>query len=181
MKVYNMPPEFEKAVKVCMKKLEQYQHETLPYEIPSSIYKKTGSIVGVRKLAKIREIPSGNGWRWNQAKKRYSALSETFNLEFEVLKLVPRKSVKSNIVKLPKLKLWQVNFKNSNSPIIIYWCERGTDLESTSSDLDLDLEAYSFLAEFINPEVGKELWPNHPKYTSPSTFDELIEYLVVNE
>ena len=66
-----MPPEFEKAIKVSIKIVVQYQNEILPFNIPSSIYKKTGSIVGVRKLAKIREIPSGKGWRWNQAKNRY--------------------------------------------------------------------------------------------------------------
>jgi len=110
MRTYNsnsqpLPPEFEKAFKVACKQLDN-SIAKLSVKLPSSIWTTSGGCVCISKKPKIREIPSGKGWRWNQAKNRYYATVENLNVEVEVLKLVPRKSIRSTITKLPKLKLW---------------------------------------------------------------------------
>jgi len=173
------PPEFEQALKVIEKRIERLLAQPESH-LTHSVYMKTDSLVAVKALPKIREIPSGEGWRWNQAKRRYVVTFDKISTEVEIMKLVPRKSVRSTLDRLPKLKLWQIKSVNRKSSFAAYWCEKGSD--SDIEGQELNLEDYSFLAEFMEPSEGQELWPEHQMYNSPasSTFDidSFMNYLM---
>ena len=175
-----IPPEFERASNVIEKRVERLlAHSNVL--LTTSLWKNTDSLVAVKKIPKIREIPSGDGWRWNQAKRKYNTTFDKISTDVEIMKLVPRKSVRSTICRLPKLKLWQITSTNIRSPFAVYWCEKGSDSDNEFQDMDIN--DYSFLAEFIEPEEGKLLWPDHPLYNSNlpcSSFDidDIMEYLL---
>ena len=174
-----IPPEFERASNVIEKRVERLlAHSNVL--LTTSLWKNTDSLVAVKKIPKIREIPSGDGWRWNQAKRKYNTTFDKISTDVEIMKLVPRKSVRSSISRLPKLKLWQIKSVNRKTPFAAYWCEKGSD--SDIEGQELNLEDYSFLAEFMEPCEGQQLWPEHPMYNSPasSTFDidSFMNYLM---
>lgn len=157
------PPEYDRASQVIGKYyLKMKETNTMPsttHGMTSNLWKSTDSLVCINRRPKIRDIPSGIGWRWNQAKRRFSMVNEETGFTIEILKLVPRKSAGSSLEALPKLKLWQGSFYNDENTTI-FWCEKGEDHVST----DLKLSDYSFLSKFMdNRALGDHLWPNTDK------------------
>jgi len=174
------PPEFERASNIIEKSVEKLLAHSDIF-LTTSLWMITDSLIAVKKVPKIREIPSGDGWRWNQAKRKYNATFDKISTEVEIMKLVPRKSVRSTIDRLPKLKLWQITSTNRRLPFAVYWCEKGSDSDNEFQNMNLN--DYSFLAEFIDPEEGKLLWPDHPLYNSSLPYpsfdiDAITEYLL---
>ena len=170
-KVATLPPEFDRAMKFINKRLLRVLNSPVPV-LPSSIWESTNNLLVINKSPKIRDIPHGMNWRWNQAKNRYKVSLDEISTSAEILKLVPRKT-SEKLSTLPKLKLWQVKSLNKNNIFTIYWCEKGAD---SSDNINLKLKDFSFLAEFIEPEIGKSLWPEHPIYKNHYTesFDEEV-------
>lgn len=149
-----LPQEFIQATKVFDEIISRgtYQRTKLTYEC----FFHSNAITVCKKSVKIRDIPSGYGWRWNQAKRRYSIKKEGYS--YELLKLVPRKTPTSTLKTLPKLKLWRAVVLSGRCKAIILWCERGQDIpESTLNDIHLsDL---TFLAPLMDRDTAIELWP----------------------
>ena len=172
-----LPPEFKKAFKVFSKTLKSVDNGIIPTgKLTKEVWSQSGNLVHVDKRPRIREIPSGNGWRWNQAKKRYTVTCEVNGNPVEIMKLVPRKTVNTPLIKLPKLKIFQLC--DEITSFTTFWCEKGADSDPT---LDLDVSDYSFLAEFMNPSEAIDIWPElcldfeleSPISTSPSPKDQL--------
>lgn len=177
MRTYNsnshpLPPEFEKAYKVACKQLDN-PNAKLSIKLPSSIWTTSGGCVCIKKKPKIREIPSGDGWRWNQAKRRYNVTHDKSGSSLELLKLVPRKTVRSHLKTLPTLKLWQVTVTGKRN-LAIFWCEKGSD-SIESVDDDIDLADFSFLAPFMDPAEASTLWPTEtPVESHPVDMSNLL-------
>ena len=195
-----LAPEFEKALKMATKRIEPLITSSFKAQkMCSDLWMKSGTVIIIHKKPKIRDIPSGEGWRWNQAKRKHIVMSESFNMPLEIMKLVPRKAFKGSSQSLPKVKLWQVCLLNAINPITVFWCERGIDecenmcISTTFEKEDnttLDISDFSFLAPFMNPNDGRELWPDLPMYKSmdnnvnstslsqPADWDELVYLLL---
>lgn len=163
-----IPPEFEKASKIISKRLESHASKPIYQKLSSQMWLKSGTSSVIRKKPKIRDIPSGNGWRWNQAKRRYHITNDKLNLSFEILKLVPRRCVRSHLKTLPTLKLWQACICNKKTPLTIFWCERGVDSMDIyqqqefvpESQESIEISDFLFLARFMHPSHAQQIWPN---------------------
>ena len=169
----SLPPEFSNALKKLTSTFKDAT--TQQTKLSPSIWQNSESNASLNRVPKIREIPSGNGWRWNQAKKRYVVQYDQITIE--LTKLVPRKAVRSHLTSLPKLKLWQGIITNNNEPdSAVYWCEKGADL---TEEPELALEEYSFLSEYMSEEDSKQLWPELPIFTTLSTeWENMVELLL---
>ena len=157
------PPEFSQAFDVLHKHLHfLIQHRrAIPQQLTDELWMYSGNLSHVTKSSKIRDVPSGIGWRWNQAKRKYVIKHHQTGISLELLKLVPRKSVRSTLANLPKLKLWQgTTIEQQHTPITVFWCEKGFDSNEISSN-DLDISDYEFLAPFMDQHIGEELWPHN--------------------
>jgi len=69
--VSSLPPEFQNALGI----LQNIKNENIRFDLRSSIWEETHSCAYVKRKLKVREIPSGSQWKWNQAKKRYTIAS----------------------------------------------------------------------------------------------------------
>mmetsp|Transcript_38752 Transcript_38752/g.66518 ORF Transcript_38752/g.66518 Transcript_38752/m.66518 type:complete len:189 (-) Transcript_38752:36-602(-) len=152
----SLPPEFDKAFKVLSKRIHS-SFNCPTVKLTDTLWMETGAIESIKKKLKIREIPSGSEWRWNQAKRRYTLSCEKSGILIELTKLVPRKSARSTLTTLPKYKLWQASVLSKTNPMTVFWCEKGADFNEPKEDLQL--QDYSFLAEFMDASEAKQLWP----------------------
>ena len=160
------PPEFSQAFEVLHKHLLflLLNRRVIPQQLSDELWMYSGNVSHVTRSSKIRDVPSGVGWRWNQAKRKYVIKHHQTGISLELLKLVPRKSVRSTLTNLPKLKLWQGTCTDEHNPITVFWCEKGLDSNETSPN-DLNISDYEFLAPFMDQHLGEELWP-HTVYTA---------------
>ena len=171
----SLPPEFEKALKVINRKLEiLHTKPQQTQKLSTNMWSKSGNLTIIKKRPKIRDIPSGFGWRWNQAKRRYNVTNDKVGAKIELLKLVPRKCVRSPISTLPTLKLWQASvvYKvGGKSSITVFWCEKGDKAaeKAVSNPFEMieeqhpnpiNLDDYSFLAPLMDPTEACQLWPS---------------------
>lgn len=172
--VSKLPPEFQTALGI----LQNIQNEDFN-ELQPAIWKETGFCAHAKKKLKIREIPSGSQWKWNQAKKRYTIASFNgeSNTNVELTKLVPRKSVNSTLNKLPKLKLWLGIISNDIKEYSVLWCEKGIDFSPIESP-ELNIDDYVFLADFMDDECSKEFWP-HLSCKSGKEWDEYFNSMFI--
>ena len=178
-----LPPEFEKAASVVNKRIESPEGRlNFTTNLTNNLWRKSNQLVSLKKVPKIREIPSGEGWRWNQAKRRYTIKNDNGS-SIQIIKLVPRRSVRSTLKDLPKLKLWQARTVNKKSNITIFWCEKGADSnintpsQTKEQQPSLDINEFSFLADFMDPIEGQRIWPSLPMYSMPTE----IEWDILNE
>ena len=164
-----LPPEFEKASKIASKRIEYVKNNRnlIASSLTNQIWIQTGNMAQIKYKPKIREIPSGEGWRWNQAKRRYIVTFDKTGTTMELTKLVPRKAARSTLSSLPKLKIWQASVIDKRFPLTVFWCEKGEDALSILPEIELD--DLSFLAPFMEEEEGKLLWPSLPMYSEKNT------------
>lgn len=152
---HQLPPEFENALKIINRKYEEYRlYDRQSNGISDEIWLYNNRTTIINNIPKIREIPSGDDWRWNQSKRRYKVKLQS-GIFLELQKLVPRKFKKDSNT-LPTLKLWRGMLHDLEHPITIFWCEKG--LNRTDESL-LILSEYSFLARFMDSRTANEFWP----------------------
>lgn len=181
----SLPPEFERA----LERITKYFNTTITPPInekliPDKIWKQSGFAVVVSSVPKIRTIPSGEGWRWNQAKHRYTVNVENSNYSVELTKLVPRKSVRSTLDTLPKLKVWKGTILMENNNQTVLWCEKGMDQTDIMNDIkeidNLQIDDYSFLAPFMDSIESTSLFSptdfSSLNWNTHSFYDEYIEF-----
>ena len=156
MLVDELPREFKTALNK-MRSIKQT--ETFKEKLHSCIWTESGGTAILRRSFKIKDIPACSLWRWNQAKRRFHARFDDGDHIIELMKLVPRKRIRTNTTILPKLKLWQgtIDYVESGYSVTIFWCEKG--LDGDSFDEELNIEDYTFLAKFMNESLCRELWP----------------------
>ena len=155
-----LPPEFKSASKVLTRFMNSNVIHKKTQKLSNDMWFRTDSKTFIKKTPKIREIPSGSGWRWNQAKKRYTFFHEKLNSDVELMKLVPRKYPNSTLKSLPKLKLWRATVLDDSNPCTAYWCEKGADSDESFDLVNLQIEDFSFLAPFVDDATRFELWPS---------------------
>ena len=179
---FNLPPEFSKALNFLMTML---QSQTILHsgKVTKDILNQ-GSCQILRYDFTSRSIPSGNGWRWNQAKSRRKVETQMGDVTF--FKLAPRRiATTSNSFTTPNLKLWKfcVHPKNKTEhPFYVLWCERGMVVPDVLADIPpssgcsldqpwdstcnvptrpISINDLEFLAPFMDSNVVCELWPSH--------------------
>lgn len=76
---------------------------------------------------RVRRIPAGKDWRWNQTKCKKHATLTSCNASVIFAKLVPRRTNKSE-TPLPNYKLWyfQIEPEGATGGMTAFWCERGS-------------------------------------------------------
>ena len=156
-----LPPEYVKAVEKLLGSLENRSYTT--HNLPTNEILKQGSIQKLYCSFSSRKIPTGQYWRWNQAKSR-----QTVHLPLGVVtfyKLTARKSKKA-LFEAPKCKLWKFEISPHNGkPFYVLWCEKSsTDVSSLACDSEakseITLQDLSFLKPFMEPELANQLWPS---------------------
>lgn len=177
----NLPPEFNKALEVAIQKFDELLIKRVSsQELTNQLWTTTGFSAFTRKQYKIREIPSGDGWRWNQAKHRYTISDTKYGAPLSIIKLVPRKAAKSSLDSLPKLKLWLISMTYKKYSMSIFWCEKGADLYTPQEELNL--KDYAFLAPFMDPLTSKELFPTYDihnrSFSQEKTWQDLLVELI---
>mmetsp|Transcript_1300 Transcript_1300/g.1678 ORF Transcript_1300/g.1678 Transcript_1300/m.1678 type:complete len:186 (-) Transcript_1300:25-582(-) len=151
---------------------------TLSCHITADVWKESNiNIFNHPLLAK--DIPSCDIWRWNQTKSRKTLTLPTHDLTITLHKLIPRKRRQDITQTVPNHKLWYcvLRYSTSKPSMYILWCERGhtqtrtESTEETNSEDEVNVQDYSFLAEFMEPTQASQLWPetHSPESHSPGT------------
>lgn len=152
-----LPPEFNTALHVFADFLQKNDITQVKQEqLSRKIWEQSNVITTTKRRVKIRDIPSDIGWRWNQAKRKYT-IKNPEGLKFELLKLVPRKSVRSHLNTLPPFKLWRIQVEDIAT---IFWCEKGYDCNPI---FPYDINDFEFLRSFMNPKHANEIWCSKTK------------------
>ena len=161
----DIPPEFHFAFNKMCKRLTFLSNNPLPSSVLQDQFWEKDILLHVYKVPKIRNIPSGSEWRWNQAKRKYSFKKN--GMKVEILKLVPRRLNKNISCKIPKVKLWQACITDTPcNPIVLFWAQSITTKEESKTIPDI--QNYYFLAPFMEDnELQKELWPV-PQFSFPT-------------
>ena len=79
----------------------------------------------------ISDIPSGEGWRWNQTRKKKELQGDALGEVGTMTKLIPRKSKKTPL-DAPPFKLWHLSFEGAGLHSTVLYCERGKPEELTT-------------------------------------------------
>ena len=97
-----------------------------------SVFEKGSMNLYPRQIG-VQSIPTGEGWRWNQTKKRKEHVEET-GTQTVIIKLIPRK-LKNSKENAPRHKLWHVSFTSTSSSSIstVLFCERGAEPRPSTS------------------------------------------------
>ena len=102
-------------------------------------------------------------WVWNQSRARTKVTDYTENIKVSFYKLSARYSRTRTVSQQPQFKLWVFNLavQPNNKDITFLWCEKGnqgvsTDTTEDSLTVELNIEDYGFLADFISEETAKE-------------------------
>merc|ERR1712137_249216 len=105
-----------------------------------------GNFLLTSKKFRTRDIPSGEYWKWNQSKGRYTV--KLGDCEVVFYKLIPRTINK--IHKTPKMKIWcfKVSYPTGKS-VRALWCERGYTKQP-------NLEELEFLKDFMPQQLSDE-------------------------
>jgi hypothetical protein len=93
----------------------------------SSSSLQEGSIEIYQHKLAARRIPSGNDWRWNQAKGKKEAFLRQHNVHVILTKLIPRGRLPS-CTDIPRYKLWHfavVPSDGETPPYTVLWSEKG--------------------------------------------------------
>merc|ERR1712137_1279566 len=143
-----LAPEFANAARLVIDSLHCKVNATT--EISSDILNQ-GNIQKITHNFHAREIPSGDGWRWNQTKARKDIYLEA-SVHVQFFKLSPRRRGKSCGTP-PPMKLWKFNVVTPVEEYFLLWCERG-NLPPT-----ITIDDFSFLAPFMADELVLQLWP----------------------
>ena len=153
----DIPPEFHFAFNKMYKRLAFLSNNQVPSSVLQDQFWEKDNLSHVYKLPKIRNIPSGSEWRWNQAKRKYNFKKN--GMKVEIMKLVPRRLNKNISSGIPKVKLWQAYITNTvYNPIVLFWTQSTTTQEESKTIPDI--QNYSFLAPFMDDnELGREIWP----------------------
>lgn len=178
-----VPPEFARAQSI----LDQHFARMIIQKqftkvLTEDVWMKSGKITLYDGNFTSASIPSGKGWKWNQAKRRQKIVDQEHNSTVIIIKLVPRvvasrsKKAKKPNIERPSMKLWQflVSIPSfMGNPVTLLWCEKGMNgpeeqldtstlkkKNESEEEVELNIEDYKFLAPFMSPDVAKELWPN---------------------
>ena len=118
MKSASLMPEFKRAASAFDSALTQLSMKPIS-EVSSAIWTQ-GAFSLFDAPVRIRRIPAGRHWRWNQTKgKQGTTVSDGSKLL--VVKLVPRKASGAESP-APKYKLWLFQFEDARTG---FWCETG--------------------------------------------------------
>ena len=151
-------PEVKRALKIIDQEIENVSSINFIHyeELTQQVWENSGRITIIQSLPKIKQIPSEKGWRWNQSKGRISIEKmDRPSVSIDLMKLVPRKVVRSHLESVPSLKLWEANvYEFGKFKYTVFWCEKG------ARPGDLQLEDFSFLAKWMDPNRAQQLWPN---------------------
>merc|ERR1719282_715607 len=117
---------------------------------------------------RVRRIPAGKDWRWNQTKCKKHATLHSLNASVIFAKLVPRRTSKSD-TPLPNYKLWyfQIEREGTTGGLTAFWCERG------SADPQRELEGGLLWAFPSSTESGLSLTAVPPSDTYSTVFNTL--------
>merc|ERR1711879_212482 len=138
------------------------------------------SQIFVRGRVNRKTLPHEKSWLWNQSKsKTVVPLNETESVT--IAKFNPRKHPRTTIKSQPAYKLWVCQITSPNElyqNLHFLWIEKGKESEAAAPPLvktvkqpkkkscTLKLSEFSFLREFMDPQVACQLgWYE----TTPST------------
>ena len=76
---------------------------------------------------KLANIPSGENWKWVQAKGRKTIPILNENMIVDIFKANPRLLSRDSPIPLPFLKIWIIHIKFGGNCNSIVWCEKGLD------------------------------------------------------
>ena len=146
-------PEERRAIRTMRESLlESLPIFTLPIQncLPSDVLLE-GTKKFFKGFLKAKNLPKGDNWMWNQARRSQELLNfeNQFNISF--FKLNTRKSLRSEPTSFPSYKVWIFHLEpvHSNDIISFYWCERGTNQPILNQEL---FQQLSFLQPFMSPE-----------------------------
>lgn len=151
-----LSPEYRNAMNVIDNAIVRKCFTTITDDLPKEIVRQ-GSISVVKNDFTSKNIPSGPNWGWNQVKSRKKLQLPKSNVLVEFYKLMPRR--KTRDIQLVPLKIWRFDVfdsKEQKKKFTIVWCEKGIIQNETT----ILLENLQFLAQFIQPDVAKEIWPS---------------------
>ena len=154
-----LPPEFQRALRLI-----SIHFETAPVlsisklqDTPVCIH---GNVFLFDGSFKSSKIPARPGWKWNQTKGRRTGVLPRHDAVVEFYKLIPRKTIRSSLQRLPSMKLWQFNIKLSNDRrVTMVWCEKGEKYSASKQEVPLCIDDFEFLSPFMSADVVREIWP----------------------
>ena len=120
-----LKPEFKHALSLVDQALHSLQPKPISV-VSCSIWTHDKFSLFDQPL-RVRRIPAGKDWRWNQTKCKKHATLSTLNASVIFAKLVPRRTTKSDSP-LPNYKLWyfQIEPNDASGGMTAFWCERGS-------------------------------------------------------
>ena len=179
-----LPPEFKRAAKVLCSQISFLNNLPPSHPPPNGFWKTSNSVFYVYRNIRNQDIPSSNGWRWNQVKNRYQVTDKYSGKIIQITKLIPRKTPGSSIKCCPKYKLWRGVTECYENTTTIYWLEKGEDKSQKvvipEENEPLNISDFEFLAPFMEPEDVMFFWgvPKYQKIDSISEWDQLCSLLL---
>ena len=160
-----LTPEYTTAVQYLMELLKNPQ--PLQTYISEDILQH-GNVQFLSSGLTLKNIPSADGWRWNQTRSRKRVTIHGANVTF--FKLTPRRKSDALLdATLPSFKMWKfiIAPTSKDIPFQILWCEKGATAERSygcihpmTEDSFANIDEFSFLAPFMDSHLASLLWPN---------------------
>lgn len=182
-----LTPEQDRALDVCINGLNNFNRaEIIPVshlQIEQVSIENTKLFVDGRVNRK--SLPHELGWLWNQTKSKVE-VKVNDNERVIMAKFNPRKHPKSGIYSQPSYKLWVCQIisktKSFDSQLNFLWVEKGKKdifapaplvkkgAKTIQQSPELKLSDFSFLGEFVSPEVAFQLgWDTPNSNFSPES------------
>lgn len=118
---------------------------------------KNDQVTVLSQCISVKSIPSDKHWRWNQTKSKKTVSIPDERVSVSLCKLIPRRRIPRTIEVIPSHKLWllEIRYDNGSPTKFAAWCEKGNKDEPV-----LDIRMFSFLADFMDPEIANTIWPS---------------------
>ena len=103
-------------------------------KVEDDCWMNTNSVNIYTGKIKLANIPSGNNWKWVQARGRKKVPMWNENMMIDIFKASPRLLSRDSLIPLPFLKIWIIHVQFDGKCNSIVWCEKG--LDPTANELE---------------------------------------------